>query len=315
MFPLERVIPVYVDNWKNLFPIHSKMRHKLEDLLVELFLLFDRTFSQNEGASPFRYPEFERFLRDILSLQYHYHSRLKAGDTPIRKEEVDSILNFLKESYNVSYSSDPVIRKFILSRMEKMVYSFNENPLHRDRNYASSISVEKKVKIDKKEFYKQYPIEMDKYVEIYVPETAKDSYNVEVYDLKSFGLTLDEYRESMVNCTYVNRVFGYFIQPHPYNCNVKDMWEYQFLRNWFEKDPLGKRNPLETFFGLLSDLFIHLLFDPWKEDRDIKSDISSFRSAISYLFYVIKEDEISHLDIQVGREKKLITVTPYVFLT
>ena len=119
----------------------------------------------------------------------------------------------------------------------------------------------------------------------------------------------------MVNCTYVNRVFGYFIQPHPYNFKVKDMWEYQFLRDWFEKDPLGKMNPLETFFGLLSDLFIHLLFDPWKEDRDIKSDISSFRSAISYLFYVIKEDEISHLDIQVARDKKLITVTPYVFLT
>ena len=195
MFPLERVIPVYVDNWKNLFPIHSKMRHKLEDLLVELFLLFDGTFSQNEGASPFRYPEVERLPRDILSLQYHYHSRLKAGETPIRKEEVDAILNYLKESYNVSYSADPVIRKFILSRMEKMVYSFNENPLHHDRNFASSIVVEKKVKIDKKEFYKQYPIEMDKYVEIYVPETAKDSYNVEVYDLKSFGLTLDEYRE------------------------------------------------------------------------------------------------------------------------
>ena len=233
----------------------------------------------------------------------------------IRKEEVDSILNFLKESYKVSYSADPVIRKFILSRMEKMVYSFNENPLHRDRNFASSVVVEKAVKIDKKEFYKQYPIEMDKYAEIYVPETAKDSYNVEVYDLKSFGLTLNEYRENMTNCTHLNREFGYFFQPHPYNLTVRDMWEYQFLIKWFEKDPLGKMNPLETFFGLLSDLFIHLLMDPWNEERDIKADISSFRSAISYLFYVLKEDEISHLDIQVDRENKAITVTPYVFFT
>ena len=315
MFPLERIIPIYVDNWKNLFPIHSKMRHKLEDLLVEWFFLFDKTFSANEGATNIRYLDCDRPLRDILSLHYHSYNRLESGEVPIKEEEVDSVLTFLKENYNVSYSTDPVIRRFILNRMEKMVHSFKESPLCVGRS-ASSILLEKTVKIDKKEFQKQYPIEMEKYVEVYVPETAKDSYNFSISDLKSLSLTLLEHRESHGNYTYTPSRWelGYFFQPHQYNFPLQDTYEEKFLTHWLQKDPLGKMNPLETFFSLLSDLFRDLLFDMWYGAKDIKSEISSFRSAISYLFYVIKEDEISHLHIQVNRKENVITVIPYMFL-
>ena len=315
MFPLDRIISVYVDNWKNLFPTNSKMRHKLEDLLVELFFLFDGTFSTNEEASPFCYPEFEHFPRDILSLQYHSHGRLERGEVAIKEEEVDSILTYLKENYNVSYSTDPVIRKFVLSRMEKMVDSFNEKPLIPDLS-TSSILLEKKVKIDKEEFKKQYPIKMDKYAEIYIPETAKDSYNLSVSDLKSFGLTIYKDKEDTDKYSTFNREcvsFGYFFQPHPYNLTVPHMYEFEFLTKWLKKDPFGKKNPLETFFGLLSDLFLSLLFDS-RDSKEIESEVSSFRSALSYLFYVIKEDKISHLDVEVDRKTNSIKVTPYTFL-
>ena len=132
MFAPDRNISIYVDNWKNLFPKKSKIRHKLEDILVELFFLFDGTFWANERKKSSDFVDLNPLIRDIFSLQYHSQSRLETDEIPIREEEVDSILDHLKENYHTSYSSDPVIRKFILSRMEKMVHYSKERTVDVD---------------------------------------------------------------------------------------------------------------------------------------------------------------------------------------
>ena len=310
MLAPDRNISIYVDNWKNLFPKKSKIRHKLEDLLVELFFLFDGTFWANERKKSSDFVDLNPLIKDILSLQYHSHSRLETDEIPIREEEVDSILDHLKENYHTSYSSDPVIRKFILSRMEKMVHYSKERTLDIDFS-TTPILLEKPVKMDKRKFQREYPIEMDKYAELYIPETEKDSYNFYVCDLKSFGLTIYEDKNNPER-NFVS--LGYFFQPHPYNLNLpNNTFEVSFLDNLLRKDPLRKKNPVETFFILVSELFSSSWFYAEKNE-EIKSEISFFRSALSYLFYVIKEDRISHLDIQVDRKKKSITVQPYIFL-
>ena len=196
--------------------------------------------------------------------------------------------------------------------MEKMVHSFKESPVEGVFPNAE-ILLEKVVKIDKKEFQQKYPIKMNRCVEIYVPEIETGSSNLCISDLKSFGITIFKDK----NYSKINSVsLGYFFQPHPSTPSFKYGNSFESLsERWVGKDPLGKKNPLETYFLLLAEEFSYLLFEG-VNDKDEKLEIafSPFRSALSYPFYVIKEDSIYHLDIEVDRKKNYIKVTPYVFL-